>query len=111
MREESTPVYSLDSLHQGVFRNVISVATEDQEIQMSPEIVNACIRGWVARIGEDDLTLAELEKIPPFMMQHPEFQEKIDSSYPGGLQRLVRRRPRTYDERINQIDAIHRTTG
>lgn len=70
----------------------------------SEEVRGACITGWIDRIQDGEITLAEITSVHDFVRQHPAFGEALQHNFPNDLRKRVRRLPRTANERLNRFD-------
>jgi len=75
-----------------------------QEYRETGELKSACVRGWVDRILDGEITLGDIASVDEFVRQHPAFIETLQQNFPGDLKALIRRPPRTAAERLNRFD-------
>ena len=72
-----------------------------EKYRLKDDLTKACINGWLEKLADDDITLAEMDGIPEFVTETQPWLEGLRSNFPSALRERIRRLRSTREEREN----------
>jgi len=93
-------------MDEGYWREILEFNPElyprcPDNYRNEPSVCQACLNGWLERLEQEEIVFSEMESIPDFVKDSPDFLTNLREHFPSAVHKIVRKHRTTRKEREN----------